>query len=393
MLSLSLSNQQALIRFLQNLVQIPSFSGMEGSLAQQLAAEMQAVGFDEVSLDDMGNVVGRLGTGKAPHLLYFANTDTVGIGDISAWQRDPFGAIIENGLLYGRGAAEPKSSLACMVHSVKWLKEMGASLNGTLYVVGGVLGEAAEAAAVRYVIESGGIKPSWVVLGAPSHLQLYRGQRGRLELEVTVQGRACHAATPSRGTNAIYGAARIIFSLEMMAETLAEDSFLGPGTLAVTHIENIERTKNVIPDRCTFIIDRRLTLGETEAHALAEVQGLLAKEGAEGQVKVARFESVSYTGKPCSEKKSYPVWILDEKDGLIKTAVKSVQAVTGQKPRLDRWDFSTPGVYTMGYAGIPTIGFGPGEAHFAYTARERVSLADCFSAVGVYAQLAQDLLK
>jgi acetylornithine deacetylase/succinyl-diaminopimelate desuccinylase-like protein len=123
------------------------------------------------------------------------------------------------------------------------------------------------------------------------------------------------------------------------------------------------------------------------------VQGLLAKEGVEGQVKIVRFESVSYTGKACAEKKAYPVWILDERDALIKTAVKSVQTVTGQKPRLDRWDFSTPGVYTMGYAGIPTIGFGPGEAHLAYTAREHVSLQDCFSAVKVYAQLAHDLLR
>jgi putative selenium metabolism hydrolase len=192
--------------------------------------------------------------------------------------------------------------------------------------------------------------------------------------------------------NAIYGAARIIFSLELMAESLNEDSFLGRGTLAVTHIENIERTKNVIPDCCTFNIDRRLTLGETEAHTLAEIQGLLAKEGVEGQVKVTEFNSVSYTGKPCQGKKSYPAWVTDEKDPLVKTVSKSAQTITGYKPRLGRWNFSTAGVYTMGYAGIPTVGFGPGEEHHAHTANERVALKDCFTAAVVYAQIAHDLL-
>jgi putative selenium metabolism hydrolase len=390
--TLSYPNQQTLTNFAQAMVRTASFSGMEGNLAQQLAQEMQRVGFDRVTIDDMGNVIGRMGTGQGPHLLYYTHMDTVGIGDIAAWQRDPFGGIVEDGLLYGRGAVDPKGSLASMVYGAKLLKEYHIPLKGTLHMVGSVYGETAEGVAIRYLIEEGGLQPTWVVLGAPSNLRLNRGQRGRLELAVSVQGRACHAATPEQGVNAIYGAARIIFSLELMAESLNEDSFLGRGTLAVTHIENIERTKNVIPDCCTFNIDRRLTLGETEAHTLAEIQGLLAKEGVEGQVKVTEFNSVSYTGKPCQGKKSYPAWVTDEKDPLVKTVSKSAQTITGYKPRLGRWNFSTAGVYTMGYAGIPTVGFGPGEEHHAHTANERVALKDCFTAAVVYAQIAHDLL-
>ncbi len=393
MSSLNETNQQQLSRFLQRLVQTASFSGMEGSVAQQTAEEMERVGFDAVKIDDMGNVIGQLGTGTGPHLLYFAHMDTVGIGDISAWQKDPFAGIIEHGVLYGRGAANPKAGLASMLYGVKQLQERGVPLKGTLYVVAGVHGEAAEGVAVRYVLEQGGVRPEWVILGAPTNLNVNLGHRGRLEVEVTVQGKACHAATPAQGVNAIYGAARIIFSLELMTATLGNDPFLGPGTLAVTHIENIERTKNVIPDCCTFIIDQRLTLGETEAQALAEVQGLLAKENVAGHVRVATFNAMSYTGKACVERKSYPAWITDENDLLVKAVLKSVQTVRGSKPKLRRWNFSTAGVYTMGHAGIPTVGFGPGDESYAHTADDQVTLQDCYVAASGYAQIASDLLK
>ncbi|HHJ05919.1 MAG TPA: YgeY family selenium metabolism-linked hydrolase, partial [Anaerolineae bacterium] len=360
--------------------------------AQLLAQEMEKTGFDAVNIDDMGNVIGKIGSGQGPVLLYYTHLDTVGIGDIGAWQQDPLLAVIENGVLYGRGAADPKGGLASLVYGANLLKEANTPLNGTLYVVGGVQGEPSEGVAIQYLIEEDGLQPDWVVLGAPTGLKINRGQRGRVQMEVTVQGKACHAATPQQGVNAIYGAARIIFSLELMASTLGDDTLLGPGTLAVTHIENIERTKNVIPDRCTFIIDRRLTLGETEAHALAEVQGLIAKEGVAGQVAVSQFKSVSYTGKIYPQKKSYPAWVTPEKDPLIKKASKSAQKITGYKPPLGRWNLSTAGVYTMGYAGIPTIGFGPGEERYAHTANEHVKLQDCFMAARVYAQIAADIL-
>lgn len=392
MLTLSYTDQQNLIDFLRHLIKTASFSGIEGNLAQQVAHKMEQVGFNQVKIDDMGNVIGVLGTGKPPHLLYYTHLDTVGIGDIHAWFRDPFGAVIEEDILYGRGAADPKGPLASMVYGAKLLHDNQTNLNGTLYMVCGVHGETAEGVAMRYVVENNGLQPDWVILGAPTDLQIYRGQRGRIELTVTVKGRACHAATPMLGLNAIYGAARIIFSLEMLASNLGDDPLLGVGTLAVTHIENIERTKNVIPDSCTFVVDRRLTLSETEAHALAEVQGLLAKEGVEGKVEVANVKVVSYTGEAVMERKSYPAWITDDKDSLIRQVSKSIQTVTNLKPQLGRWNFSTAGVYAMGEAGIPTLGFGPGQEHFAHTANDHIKLEDCFTAATIYAQIAHDLL-
>jgi putative selenium metabolism hydrolase len=385
-------DRQALTSFLQDMVRIPSLSSQEGAMAERLAAEMRAVGFDEVWTDRVGNVVGRIGPGSGPRLFYDGHMDVVGVGDPAAWTRDPFGAAIENGVLYGRGAADMKGSLASLVYGAKALVDSGIRLAGDLIVVGIVQEEPCEGHAMRVLVEEEGLSPHWVVLGEPTGLQVSRGQRGRMEMEVTVRGRSAHASAPERGDNAIYGAARMIFSLELLADMLAEDPFLGKGTLAVTRIENTGGSNNVIPDSCTFVVDRRLTLGETEARAMAEVQGLIARECKRAEVRLVEFDYTSYTGYPVRGVEHYPAWVLPESHSLVQATTRAVRAVTGEKPVIGKWDFSTDGAYTMGMAGIPTVGLGPGEEAQVHTADEHIRLANCFTAAQIYAQLAVEVL-
>lgn len=392
MFELSTHDRQSLSSFLRDLVRIPSFSCQEKNVAERLAAEMQAVGFDAVWTDRIGSVVGRIGPETGPRLLYNGHMDTVGVGDLAAWTHDPFGAEVENGILYGRGAADMKGPLVSLVYGAKALKDSGVRLAGGLYVVGVVQEEPCEGYAMRVLIEEEGIRPDWVLLAEPTNLQVSRGHRGRMELHVTIRGRSSHASMPHLGENAIYGAARIIFSLELLADMLADDPFLGKGTLAVTRIENIAGSKNVIPDRCTFVIDRRLTLGETEAKALAEIEGVIAREGVRAKVALAEFEYTSYTGYLCRDVEYYPAWVVPENHDLVRATARAVREVTGARPTIGKWDFSTDGVYTVGVAGIPTVGMGPGEETQAHTADEHIRLADCYTAAQIYAQLAAELL-
>jgi putative selenium metabolism hydrolase len=392
MFELSTPDQQALTSFLQDLVRIPSFSCQEQGVAERLEAEMRAVGFDEVWVDRIGSVVGRIGPGTGPRLLYNGHMDTVGVGDPAAWTQDPFGAELKDGMLYGRGATDMKGPLASLVYGAKALKDSGLKLAGDLYVVGVVQEEPCEGYAMRVLIEEEGLRPDWVVLAEPTGLQVTRGHRGRMELRVTVRGRSSHASMPQLGENAIYGAARIIFSLELLADMLTEDPFLGKGTLAVTHIENTGASKNVIPDSCTFIIDRRLTLGETEAKALAEVEGVIARENVRAKVRMAEFEYTSYTGYLCRDVEHYPAWVVPESHILVQSTARAVRGVTGERPIIGKWDFSTDGVYTMGVAGIPSVGVGPGEETQAHTADECIRLADCYTAAQIYARLAVEML-
>ena len=391
-LSLTSQDEENLTTFVQDLVRTPSLSGREEALASRLATEMERVGFDHVRTDRIGNVIGHVGSGAGPALLFNGHMDTVQVGDARTWKRDPFEGVIEKGVLYGLGASDMKGGLAAMVHAVRVLRNAGANLGGDLYVVGVVQEEPCEGMAMRVLVEEEGLRPDFVVLGEPTGMQIRRGQRGRIGLRVTARGRSCHAATPEQGENAIYAAARIIFGLELLSTQLANDPVLGRGSLAVTRIENTGGSLNAIPDSCTLFIDRRLTLGETEAIALSEIKNVILRERLPASVEVTAYTGTSYTGYPCHYREYYPAWVLDEDHLLLRAASRAVRETLGYRPQVGQWAFSTDGAYTMGIAGIPTIGFGPGQERHAHTAEDQVRLANVCDAARVYARLAVEVL-
>jgi putative selenium metabolism hydrolase len=394
MFQLSDHDKTELVEFLQDIIRTPSLSGEEDRVAMRVAAAMRRAGFREVFTDRIGNVVGYMGNGGRPLLLYNGHMDTVGISDRTAWTHDPFGADIMDGVLYGRGACDMKGALAAMIWGARLLRDSGAltRLNGELVMAAVVQEEPCEGLAMQVLVKEDALRPDWVVLGEPSNLQLRRGHRGRVELEVVTRGRSCHASRPDLGDNAVYSAARLIFNLEMLSEQLGHDAFLGPGSLAVTHVESRAGSRNAIPDYACFIVDRRLTLGETEAKALAEVQSIIAREKVRAEVRVTEYQETSYTGYQIRQHNYFPAWALQEEHPLLQAAVRAVKKALGYRPTIGQWGFSTDGVYTMGIAGIPTIGFGPGEEKYAHTADEQIRLEDVFKAASVYAQLAVELL-
>jgi putative selenium metabolism hydrolase len=377
---------------LQDLVRIPSLSTQEGALAGRLAEEMRRVGFADVWTDRIGNVIGRLGAGRGTKLLLNGHMDTVDVGDPARWSRPPYSGAIEQGILYGRGACDMKGGLAAMVYAGKALVDAGVELDGDLYMVGVVQEEPCEGLAMRVLVEEEGLRPDYVILGEPSNLQARIGQRGRLELQVEVRGKAAHASSPELGSNAIHNAARLVFAIELLTSRLGNDPLLGQGTLAITEIESWAASRNAIPEICRFVVDRRLTLGETERKALAEIQHVVTTEEIDAAVKVTEYLTDSYTGYGCRFKNSFPAWAMPEEHPLVQALLRSVRETLGHRPRLGRWAFSTDGTYTAGVAGIPTVGFGPGEERFAHTVDEHVRLNDVVDAARTYARLAVELL-
>lgn len=386
------ADQAACIEFLRDLVRTPSLSGQEAAVAARVAEEMRHVGFDQVYTDGLGNVIGRLGPGSGSRLLFNAHMDTVAAGNLAAWRHDPFAAVIEDGVLYGRGAADTKAALAAMIYSARLLAAAPRSLKGELIMAAVVQEEPCEGMAMRAIVEEGGLWPSFVILGEPTDLQVAVGQRGRIELRVITQGRACHASAPELGDNALVAASKVIFGIELLASQLGEDPALGKGSIAVTGIRCTADSHNVVPDRCELIIDRRLTMGETRERALAEIRQIMEREGVKGLVAVADYEHTTYTGHVSRGQEFYPPWLMANDAPLVKTAVKSLEKVLGARPRLKVWRFSTDGTYTRGVAGIPTIGFGPGDDRLAHTADEHVRVDDVLAAVDGYAQISRDLL-
>lgn len=361
-------------------------------MAERVVQEMKDLGFPEVWVDPIGNVVGRIGPGHGPTLMLNAHMDTVRVSARDSWTRDPFEARVEDGVLYGLGSCDMKGGLAAMLYGAKLVRDSGATLNGNLVVACVVQEEECEGLGTRVLLEEGDLRPDWVVLGEPTNLTVSRGQRGRLEMRLVAHGRSAHAASPHLGDNAIYIAARLIFGLELLAEQLAEDEFLGQGTLAVTDITSSAGSRNAVPDSCAMIIDRRLTLGENETKALAEVQRVIAREGVSADVQVTRYQRQSYTGYECDVREFFPAWVIAADHPLVSTAVHAAQTELERRPQITCWGFSTEGVYTAGEAGIPTIGFGPGQEELAHTADEHVQLRDVYAAAAVYARMAMRLL-
>lgn len=392
MLELSPKDQSACIEFLRDLVRIPSFSGQEGQVAARVADEMRRVGFNQVQTDRAGNVLGRLGASAGPRLCFDAHMDIVGVGNRSAWSHDPFAADVEDGVLFGRGAVDTKASLAAMIYSARLLADAPKALKGELLLAAVVQEEPCEGMAMRAIVEDDGIWPSFVILGEPTNLGVAVGQRGRVELRVVTEGRACHAATPELGENALYAAARVIFGIELLTNQLGDDPDLGKGSIAVTGISCSADSRNAVPDRCELIVDRRLTMSETRERALAEIRQIMEREGVRGAVRVAEYEHTTYTGYVSRGQEFYPPWLMAEDAPLVKLTVKAVEKALGTRPRLKLWGFSTDGTYTRGVAGIPTVGFGPGDERLAHTADEQVRLADVLRAAEGYAQIALELL-
>jgi putative selenium metabolism hydrolase len=244
----------------------------------------------------------------------------------------------------------------------------------------------------KYLIEEEKIRPELVVLTEPTSLHIYRGHRGRMEIDIELRGRSCHGSAPERGDNAAYKAARIALEIERLNERLADDAFLGRGTIAVTEIASSSPSLCAVPDTARLHLDRRLTASETRESAIAEVRQAASLAGfAEAGILVPEYREHSHTGRiiPCH--KYFPTWALEEGSPWLKKAVSAYMGLFGREPKVDKWTFSTNGVGIMPVYGIPCLGFGPGNEPQAHAADEYCPVEDLHLAMAFYAALAAEL--
>jgi putative selenium metabolism hydrolase len=371
--------------FLRALIAIPSPSCGEAGVAARIVEEMVALGYDEAATDEMGNAVGRIGSGSFK-LVFDAHMDTVGIGDPNSWPHDPYQGKLEDGVVFGRGASDNKGAIAAQVYAGRLLAERGLDgIDVTAYVVGTVMEEDCDGLALGYVCDTtiGGVDA--VVLGECTNLDVYRGHRGRMEMSVTTTGVSAHASAPERGDNAVVAMAPIIGEITALNDQLAHDDFLGSGTVAVTKVECETPSLNAIPDRCTIYLDRRLTAGETLDSAVEEVRSLESARSA--TVEVLDYAEPSYTGLTLPTQKYYPTWTLDEGHSLVRAGVAAGRAALGDTPGVGKWTFSTNGVSSAGRLGIPTIGFGPSEERWAHTVQDQCPVDHLVKSIAFYAAL------
>jgi putative selenium metabolism hydrolase len=221
------------------------------------------------------------------------------------------------------------------------------------------------------------------VIGKFTELKIMRGQRGRMEIKITVPGQSCHASTPEQGVNPIYKALPLIAGIEKLNKKLKKDSFLGKGTIAVTQISVNSPGFNRLGHEVYLSVDRRLTVGETKAMAIQQIKALAGAKNA--RIEILSYEKPASTGLMQKTEKYFPGWSVAENEKIVKVAVRTYKESIGGKPEVDKWTVSSNGVSSCGLLKIPTIGFGPGEKKFLHNYDDRIAVEDIIKAAKFYA--------
>jgi putative selenium metabolism hydrolase len=381
-----------IITFMREICAIPSMDSQIEAVGKRIGAEMQKLGFAEVRFDKMGNILGQIGNGPKV-LVYDSHIDTVGIGDPQQWQWDPFEGKVENGCLYARGACDEKGSTPGMIYGLAAAQNLGLLEGWTVWYFGNMEEWCDGIAPNTFVEVDPGVRPDFVVIGEPTRMQVYRGHKGRVELQVIAKGKSAHAASNELGINAIYLLLPVISGVKDLEPQLGDDSFLGHGKITATDMHVKTPSINAVPDEATLFIDRRMTFGETKEAALAQVANLIPIELRDRvKVEILMYAEPSYTGFVFPVEKYFPAWALDENHPLIR-AGQQVRQLIGLEPTpAGKWNFSTNGIYLAGKAGIPSIGFGPGDEVYAHSVNENVPLEEVVKAGEFYALLPGEIL-
>ncbi|HHB90884.1 MAG TPA: YgeY family selenium metabolism-linked hydrolase [Anaerolineae bacterium] len=381
-----------IIQFMRDIVAIPSYDSQIGPVGERIAQEMRKLGFDEVRFDVQGNILGRIGDGPRK-VLYDSHIDTVGIGDPDAWEWDPFIGKVEDGILFARGACDEKGSTPGMVYGLAIARDLGLLDGWTAYYFGN-MEEWCDGIAPNVLVEVEGIRPDFVVIGEPTKMQVYRGHKGRVEMQVVAKGRSAHAASNHLGDNAIYKMLPVIAGIRDLEPQLGDDPFLGHGKITVTDMHVKTPSINAVPDEATIFIDRRMTFGEDKEEAVAQVAALIPEDQKKDfEVSILRYKDKSYTGFVFEVEKYFPAWALPENAPIVQAGVEAASAYLGHPVPTGKWNFSTNGIYWAGKAGIPSIGFGPGDEIYAHTVLDQVPLAEVVDATGFYALFPHILAK
>lgn len=361
-----LSDAAALIR-----IRSANPPGLERPVAEWLASRLERIA-DGVSVEGLtegrANVVATFDFGPGPTFLLCSHSDVVPVQHEGQW--DP---VVRDGRLTGRGACDAKGAIAAMVGACERLAARRGDLGGTL-LLACVADEESNAEGIRALV-SHGLRADAAIIGEPTDNLAVLGSRGAIRLSARFQGRAAHASSPSRGVNAIYGAARFILAIESLdAELNARASM---GSCSATIVDGGSKL-NVVPDACTVQVDRRLGPSETSAAAVSGIESCLARVALEAP-------GVSYELSPAG------LWVdpfeLDAGSPFATLLLSTLdQASPGPTFRAVS---DAPHLIAV---GIPTAILGPGSLDTAHSSSEFVDVRELEVAVDFYERIVRAFL-
>lgn len=383
--------REPMVDFCRRLIQTPSLPGKEGDLAALVQAEMEGLGYDEVIVDDVGNVIGVLaGTGAGATVQFNTHLDHVDPGDPAAWPYPPYAATVADGAIWGRGASDTKGAMAAAVYAGAALKRAGLTHAGDIEIVA-VVQEEVGGLGSRHLARTR--RPDYAVIGEATSNRLALGHRGSSNLIARFIGKSVHAARPADGINPHYSAARFLARLGEIR--LGGNDLLGPSTLAPTLYTTDQVSPNVTPGVVEILLNWRSVAGEDPADLLAALRRLqdeTLQPGCRGECFIPPAHLVTYTGCVDEEPYSFPPLLTPADAPIAVTARAALAEAYGEPVQEIIWAFATDGGH-LAQAGVPCIGFGPMEETLAHTVEDRVSIEMLVTGVAGYIALALALTR
>ena len=356
------------ISFLEELLRVYSPSGREERLSGLISRRMKESGFHSVRIDEVKNVFGEVGSGE-PTILLAGHMDTVpGWRPVKTTSTD----------IYGRGSVDAKSALAAMIMAAHKLS--GSGTHGRL-IVGALVDEEGNGTGIKELLRS---KPrlNYAIFGEPSGVdRITIGYRGSLDLLITCETAAAHAAAPWLTKNAVTELMRVYNVIDNYSRTMYEkvDPY-NSVTVCLTQISG-GTAHNVVPSKCSMRIDVRVPPSVSSNSLLSELQRLIQRQGSD---KVNLSLQVNDITEPFETDKSSTV---------VRAMVRAIIKVRGRTPRLLR----KTGTGDMNVLGntvkVPAATYGPGDSHLSHTMNEHVNIEDYLSSIDVYQTAVLNLIR
>jgi succinyl-diaminopimelate desuccinylase len=373
------------VKFTQRLIQTPSMPFEERNLAELAAAECQKLNFDDVWIDEIGNVNGRIRgqDNSLGAIVLNTHLDHVDPGEPALWSVPPYSGTIVNGRIVGRGACDIKGPLAVQVYSMAGLLRNGERPLRDVVFCGVVQEEIGGAGAIHWV-ENLDYDVALVVLGEPSDNTIALGHRGIAQMWVTFNGRSVHASVPESGINPNYALAAFINKLATAKSELSSHPLLGPTTVSPTIIEVDTRSTNVTPAWTRVCLDFR-----TASENSNSLQSFVRRIAGEWPISITDgLCSIPNTPYIDSDETIYGYYTPPESDVVLRAQAAIANGV-GHTPPLTSYQFATDGRHFVPY-NLPMIGYAPSEEAMAHVVDESISIEKMGESLHGYVQLLRE---
>lgn len=373
-------DEHRVVDFHRGLVRIPSINppGNTVDCIAYVREPLEAAGFAITEIVDdptQPNIAATYGPSDGKKLLVNAHVDVVPIGERSAWKHDPFGAEIEDGRVYGRGAGDDKASVTAQVIAALALQESGIPLKGQLIYTCVSDEENGGEQGAQLVVEKYP-NPDWAIVGEQTLNRVAIGEKGGAGCEFVVHGKTAHGALPWEGANAIEGVAEIIVALRREYFPKLQDRVhwaFKPSSASVNMISGGVKV-NVVPDRASIMVDRRIIPGEDPAEVREEMFAI-AKQAIQNVPGCTVEMIVGWLGSKASA--------TDVNSPLVQAMI-GANASLGLSTEPTGFSMGTDGRF-WNQKDVPTIIYGPGDPSLAHIPDEWVGIDEMMDATRAYA--------